>query len=281
MVVDRELAAASVMHPLPLLAAVVVLVVLALRRRTLGRVTGALGVLAAAVLGRLRPRPLQPAEHRRGADAARAGARQLDLSRSSACSPTWRPPRSSGCSFRASSRSCSAAPSRATATSRSALFALVWLAAVAGDTTGFLLGRRLGRAFLLRHGPRFHITPDDRRAGRGDLRPPRRQGDHPRPLHRRGPRDHAVPRRQLAPHAAPLPGLRRRRGRRLGRILPGRRLRPGRRAPRARPRSRTRSASRSAVPRSPAARRWASGSSIAARRRASACSWRGNGRVPR
>jgi membrane protein DedA with SNARE-associated domain len=40
------------------------------------------------------------------------------------------------------------------------LFALVWLAAVAGDTTGFLLGRMLGIDFLLRHGPRFHITPD-------------------------------------------------------------------------------------------------------------------------
>jgi membrane protein DedA with SNARE-associated domain len=39
------------------------------------------------------------------------------------------------------------------------LFALVWLAAVAGDTTGYLLGRRLGRGFLMRHGPRFHITP--------------------------------------------------------------------------------------------------------------------------
>ena len=40
------------------------------------------------------------------------------------------------------------------------LFALVWLAAVAGDTTGFLLGRKLGSDFLLHHGPRFHVTPD-------------------------------------------------------------------------------------------------------------------------
>ena len=38
------------MRPLPLLAAAAVLVVLALRRRTLGRATGALGVLAAALL---------------------------------------------------------------------------------------------------------------------------------------------------------------------------------------------------------------------------------------
>jgi membrane protein DedA with SNARE-associated domain len=39
------------------------------------------------------------------------------------------------------------------------LFFLVWLAAAAGDTTGYLLGRRLGRDFLMRHGPRFRITP--------------------------------------------------------------------------------------------------------------------------
>ena len=38
------------MRPLPLIAAVVILVVLALRRRTLARSTGAVGVLAAAVL---------------------------------------------------------------------------------------------------------------------------------------------------------------------------------------------------------------------------------------
>jgi undecaprenyl-diphosphatase len=39
------------------------------------------------------------------------------------------------------------------------LFFLVWLAAAAGDSTGYWLGHRLGRGFLLRHGPRFHITP--------------------------------------------------------------------------------------------------------------------------
>ena len=36
---------------------------------------------------------------------------------------------------------------------------LVWAAAVAGDTTSYWLGRRLGRAFILRRGPRFGITP--------------------------------------------------------------------------------------------------------------------------
>lgn len=40
------------------------------------------------------------------------------------------------------------------------LIALVWLAAVAGDLVSFLLGRRLGRPFLERHGPRFQLTPE-------------------------------------------------------------------------------------------------------------------------
>jgi len=39
-----------------------------------------------------------------------------------------------------------------------ALIALVWACAVAGDVTSFLLGRRLGRDFLERHGPRVKIT---------------------------------------------------------------------------------------------------------------------------
>ena len=38
------------MRPLPLLVAVAILVILAFRRRTLGRTTGAAGVLAVAVL---------------------------------------------------------------------------------------------------------------------------------------------------------------------------------------------------------------------------------------
>jgi undecaprenyl-diphosphatase len=39
-----------------------------------------------------------------------------------------------------------------------ALAALVFVCAAAGDTTSFLLGRRLGRAFLERHGPQFGIS---------------------------------------------------------------------------------------------------------------------------
>jgi membrane protein DedA with SNARE-associated domain/membrane-associated phospholipid phosphatase len=38
------------------------------------------------------------------------------------------------------------------------LIGIVWACAVAGDLTSFFLGRRLGRPFLERHGPRVHIT---------------------------------------------------------------------------------------------------------------------------
>jgi len=37
------------------------------------------------------------------------------------------------------------------------LIAIAWFAAWAGDTTSFFLGRRLGREFVLTHGPRFGI----------------------------------------------------------------------------------------------------------------------------
>jgi membrane protein DedA with SNARE-associated domain/membrane-associated phospholipid phosphatase len=38
------------------------------------------------------------------------------------------------------------------------LIGLVWICAVLGDTTSFYIGRRLGRSFLERHGPRVKIT---------------------------------------------------------------------------------------------------------------------------
>jgi membrane protein DedA with SNARE-associated domain/membrane-associated phospholipid phosphatase len=38
------------------------------------------------------------------------------------------------------------------------LIAIAWFAAWAGDTTSFLIGRRLGRDFVLRHGPRVGIS---------------------------------------------------------------------------------------------------------------------------
>ena len=40
-----------------------------------------------------------------------------------------------------------------------AMLLLVWLAAAAGDLASFLLGRRLGRRFLVTRGPRFGVTP--------------------------------------------------------------------------------------------------------------------------
>src|SRR5215208_8344073 len=39
------------------------------------------------------------------------------------------------------------------------LIGLVWLAAAAGDVASFALGRRLGRPFLERHGPRLRVGP--------------------------------------------------------------------------------------------------------------------------
>jgi len=39
-----------------------------------------------------------------------------------------------------------------------ALIAIVWACALAGDITSFLLGRRLGREFLVRHGPTVGIS---------------------------------------------------------------------------------------------------------------------------
>jgi membrane protein DedA with SNARE-associated domain len=40
------------------------------------------------------------------------------------------------------------------------LIAITWACAVAGDLTSYMLGRRLGRAWLLRHGERLRITED-------------------------------------------------------------------------------------------------------------------------
>jgi undecaprenyl-diphosphatase len=40
------------------------------------------------------------------------------------------------------------------------LIALVWVCALAGDTVSYLVGRRLGRGFLLEHGHRVKLTPE-------------------------------------------------------------------------------------------------------------------------
>lgn len=40
------------------------------------------------------------------------------------------------------------------------LIGVAWVAAVAGDCASYALGKRLGRDFLVRHGPRFQIGPE-------------------------------------------------------------------------------------------------------------------------
>jgi undecaprenyl-diphosphatase len=40
------------------------------------------------------------------------------------------------------------------------LIGLVWACTLSGDSLSFLLGRRLGRKFLMKHGPKFRITPE-------------------------------------------------------------------------------------------------------------------------
>ncbi len=39
------------------------------------------------------------------------------------------------------------------------LFVIVWIGAAGGDSTGYLLGRRLGRGWALEHGERVGVTP--------------------------------------------------------------------------------------------------------------------------
>jgi len=40
------------------------------------------------------------------------------------------------------------------------LIGLVWACCILGDSASFFIGRRLGRDFLVRHGPRVKITPE-------------------------------------------------------------------------------------------------------------------------
>src|SRR5437867_13118972 len=42
----------------------------------------------------------------------------------------------------------------------SLLIGIVWASIVIGDSIGFTLGRKLGRSFLVRHGPRVRLTED-------------------------------------------------------------------------------------------------------------------------
>src|ERR671935_878636 len=40
------------------------------------------------------------------------------------------------------------------------LIGLVWACTLSGDSLSFMLGGRLGRRFLMKHGPKFRITPE-------------------------------------------------------------------------------------------------------------------------
>jgi membrane protein DedA with SNARE-associated domain/membrane-associated phospholipid phosphatase len=40
------------------------------------------------------------------------------------------------------------------------LIGIVWVCTLSGDSVSFFLGRRLGRSFLERHGPKFRLTPE-------------------------------------------------------------------------------------------------------------------------
>ncbi len=136
-----------------------IFVFLALRRRTLALETGTRR-RHRRTPARLWLRALLAAEHRRRAHAAGARARELDV-----CARLGpRIPRGGGVHRAARPRRADRRARRRGRARRrrpvERLFFLVWFAAAAGDTTGYYLGRWLGRDFLMRHGPRFRITPN-------------------------------------------------------------------------------------------------------------------------
>jgi membrane protein DedA with SNARE-associated domain len=147
------------MRPLPLVAAVVILVVLALRRRVTSRTTAVGGVVVAVLLG--------------GYGLGLYTLPSIDdaLTRLAPALGKWTYALVSVLAYlEAAAFVGLLVPGELTVVLGGAiardgdisivvLFGLVWLAAVLGDTTGYLLGRRLGLEFLQRHGPRFHITP--------------------------------------------------------------------------------------------------------------------------
>jgi membrane protein DedA with SNARE-associated domain len=147
------------MRPLPLIAALALLVLLALRRRTLSRLAGVGGVAVAAALvlysfevftlpslddalTRLAPALGNWTYALVGVLAYLEAAAFVGLLVPGELTVVL-----------------GGAVARTGDISIEKLFFLVWLAAAAGDSTGYWLGHRLGRDFLLRHGPRFHITP--------------------------------------------------------------------------------------------------------------------------
>src|SRR5437762_906182 len=98
---------------------------------------------------RARPRRSSPARGRRPWGCSRT----LPL-------PTERPEHCGRGSRRCSARGWMVAGERQGATSISVTIAVVWLGAFAGDSTSFLIGRRLGRGFALHRGARLGVTPE-------------------------------------------------------------------------------------------------------------------------
>src|SRR2546430_12751302 len=68
-----------------------------------------------------------------------------------------RPPRSTLFPYTTLFRSLGGAVAGQGAISIYLLIGIAWFSAWLGDTTSFFIGRRLGRGFLLRHGPRVGI----------------------------------------------------------------------------------------------------------------------------
>src|SRR6476646_1274384 len=142
------------MRPLPLLAALALLAILALRRRTLGRATGAAGVLVAVLLT--------------GYGLGLYTLPTIDdaITRIAPMLGNWTYPLVGLLAYLESAAFVGlVAPGELTvvlggavardgAISIELLFVIVWFAAVAGDSTGFLLGRKRGRGHLFKHGPR-------------------------------------------------------------------------------------------------------------------------------
>jgi undecaprenyl-diphosphatase len=148
------------MRPLPLLAAAALLAFLALRRRTLGRITAAAGLLVVIVVA--------------GYGLGLYTLPSIDdaLTRLAPALGNWTYPLVGVLAYLEAAAFVGllvpgeltvvlgGAVARDGEVSIGLLFVVVWFAAVAGDTTGFVLGRNLGRGFLFQHGPRFHITPE-------------------------------------------------------------------------------------------------------------------------
>ena len=147
------------MRPLPLIAALALLALLALRRRTLAAGTGVAGVALAALLAGY------------GFELYTLPSLDDALTRLAPALGNWTYALVAILAYLEAAAFIGllvpgeltvvlgGAVARAGHIAIEPLFFLVWFAAAAGDTTGYLLGRRLGRDFLLRHGPRFRITP--------------------------------------------------------------------------------------------------------------------------